>query len=238
MFFNPLLYQVDVHRHIEKSRSTCPMTVSGFGDKLNFKPLFVFFWSLFLNKLSKSPNRGNEGGLWQKAATKLLFFHCNSQLPSLVLKSLNSLAVSRSLALFFNCFSHLKKLVLYITRRSCILQGFELWTEYSEHEFFWLGLISNACNVNSEARYEGKVAVVKKMARDSPQPPWSTGKAWFVFTLLNSLNIPLCLRAGWVQSSCTWGTVSCLCSQNCSWALSRRLQFAWDRIMLTIYHGW
>lgn len=63
MFFKPLLYQMDGHHHIKKSRSTCPTTVSGFGDKLNFKPLFMFFWALFLNMLSKSSNRGNEGGL-------------------------------------------------------------------------------------------------------------------------------------------------------------------------------
>jgi len=63
MFFNPLLYQVDVHHHIGKSRSTCSMTVCDFGDKLNFKPLFILLWSLFLNVLSKSLNRGNDGGL-------------------------------------------------------------------------------------------------------------------------------------------------------------------------------
>lgn len=160
MFFNPLLYQVDVYRHVEKYRSTCPVTVSGFGGKLNFKALFVFFWCLFLNMLSKSPNRGNEGGLWQKAGTKLLLFHCNSQFPLLVLKSLNSLAVSaRSLALFFNCFSPLK-LLLYIKRLSCVLQGFELWSYCSEHDFFWPKPISKALNVNSETGYEGKVTVL------------------------------------------------------------------------------
>jgi len=39
------------------------MTVCDFGDKLNFKPLFILLWSLFLNVLSKSLNRGNDGGL-------------------------------------------------------------------------------------------------------------------------------------------------------------------------------
>lgn len=45
-----------MHHRAEKSRNTSPMTAFDFGDRINSKPLSTFFWSLFLNRLSKSPN--------------------------------------------------------------------------------------------------------------------------------------------------------------------------------------
>lgn len=129
------------------------MTAFDFGDRINSKPLSTFFWSLFLNRLSKSPN------------SSVFFF------------------------------------------------------------FFLTASISCASNV--KAGYGGKVhrPVLPSKENDQRlffgplgQVAWH-GLYSYCYNLLTPS--PWCPRAGCTLSSCMLEMVPFLCSQNCSWALSR-----------------